>query len=346
MKTKKLYLIGLTAFIVVIMVIVAVCCFYPINKTGKTEYLYVDSDDNIDSVATKMGTVCNGCGVSTVRTLARHTGYADYVRTGRYKIETSTGALMFFRKLKNGQQDPVKLVIPSVRTKERLAEELSGKLMLSKQDLLSFMNNNDSCETLGLDTATIITLFIPNTYEVYWNLSVTKLLSKMKDEKVRFWNKERMAKAESLKMNPEEVMTLASIIDEETANDGEKPMVAGMYYNRLCQHMPLQADPTIKFALGDFAIKRIYNNMLRVKSPYNTYVNEGLPPGPIRIPSVAGIDAVLNLVHHDFLYMCAKEDFSGTHNFARTYPEHLLNAARYSQALNQRNIGKYGSEGE
>ena len=160
----------------------------------------------------------------------------------------------------------------------------------------------------------------------------------MKQEQQAFWEGNRKSKADALGMTPLEIMTLASIVDEETANNAEKPMVAGMYYNRLRQDMPLQADPTIKFALKQFDIRRIYNNMLRIKSPYNTYINTGLPPGPIRIPSVAGIDAVLNLIHHDYLYMCAKEDFSGTHNFARTYPEHLANAARYSKALNARGI--------
>ncbi|MBQ9222710.1 MAG: endolytic transglycosylase MltG, partial [Prevotella sp.] len=153
-----------------------------------------------------------------------------------------------------------------------------------------------------------------------------------------FWNEERIQKAAQLKLTPTEVVTLASIIDEETANDAEKPMIAGMYYNRLQQEMPLQADPTIKYAIGDFSLKRIYHNMLTINSPYNTYKNTGLPPGPIRVPSIAGIDAVLNMVHHDYLYMCAKEDFSGTHRFAKTYQEHLQNAERYSKALNERGI--------
>lgn len=139
-------------------------------------------------------------------------------------------------------------------------------------------------------------------------------------------------------MTHREVMTLASIVDEETANKAEKPMVAGMYIKRLQVGMPLQADPTVKFAIGDFSLRRIWEKHLSVDSPYNTYKNTGLPPGPIRIPSVDGIDAVLNYVHHDYLYMCAKEDFSGTHNFARTYGEHLQNARRYAQALNHRGI--------
>ena len=167
----------------------------------------------------------------------------------------------------------------------------------------------------------------------------------MQKENQKFWNHERTEKARLIKLSPVEVSTLASIIDEETANDGEKPMVAGMYYNRLMLRngeypngMPLQADPTIKFAWKRFDLKRIYHNLLSINSPYNTYKNPGLPPGPIRIPSIAGIDAVLNHVHHDYIYMCAKEDFSGTHNFARTYNEHLQNAKRYSEALNKRGI--------
>lgn len=160
----------------------------------------------------------------------------------------------------------------------------------------------------------------------------------MNKESQRFWNFERKNEAKAMGLNEVQVITLASIVDEETANDAEKPMIAGMYYNRLKTDMPLQADPTVKFALGKFELKRIYHDMLQTDSPYNTYKYKGLPPGPIRIPSVAGIEAVLNHVHHDYLYMCAKEDFSGTHNFAKTYAEHKQNAAKYTKALNERGI--------
>ena len=194
------------------------------------------------------------------------------------------------------------------------------------------------CRQYGYDTATIACLFIPNTYEVYWNTSLEDFMKRMQKENTTFWNEERLHRAEAAGLTPNEVVTLASIVDEETANNAEKPMVAGMYINRLRTGMPLQADPTVKFALRDFSLRRIYHNHLNVESPYNTYRNIGLPPGPIRIPSIVGIDAVLNHVKHDYLYMCAKEDFSGTHNFARTYREHLANAAKYSKALNQRGI--------
>ena len=181
-------------------------------------------------------------------------------------------------------------------------------------------------------------LFIPDTYEVYWNISIDKLMEKMVKGNQHFWNQQRTQKAKAMGLSPVEVATLASILDEETANNAEKPMIAGMYYNRLKAGMPLQADPTVKFALKDFALRRIYNKLLQTDSPYNTYKNTGLPPGPIKIASIAGIDAVLNHVRHDYLYMCAKEDFSGTHNFAKTYQEHLNNAGRYTKALNQRGI--------
>ena len=181
-------------------------------------------------------------------------------------------------------------------------------------------------------------MFVPNTYDVYWNMSIDELLQRMQKEHDRFWKGDREAKAAEMQMTPIEVCTLASIIDEETSNNAEKPMIAGMYLNRLKEGMPLQADPTIKFALKQFELKRIYNKLLNTESPYNTYRNEGLPPGPIKIASIKGIDAVLNYTSHDYLYMCAKEDFSGTHNFARTYQEHLKNADKYTKALNERGI--------
>jgi len=184
----------------------------------------------------------------------------------------------------------------------------------------------------------VAALFVPNTYDVYWNMSVEGLMQRMVKEHEHFWQGDREAKAATLQLTPVEVCTLASIIDEETANNQEKPMIAGMYLNRLKSDMPLQADPTIKFALKQFALKRIWQKLLQTDSPYNTYKNTGLPPGPIKIASIRGIDAVLNAVSHDYLYMCAKEDFSGTHNFARTYQEHLQNAARYTKALNERGI--------
>lgn len=335
--------------VVVCVLLLLGCVYYyfftSMSRTTTTEHVFIDKDDTADSVSAKLAPIARAHALSAFNTLVRHSGYAEHIRPGRYAIRPGEGALQVFRHMKNGLQDPVHLTIPSVRTLDKLAAELSERLMLDSATLASAFNDEATCQKFGLDTATMACLFIPNTYDVYWNISVDKFLERMNTERQHFWTSERRAKAAQMKLTEEEVMTLASIVDEETANNDEKPMVAGMYYNRLMlrnaeypKGMPLQADPTIKFAWKRFELKRIYRNLLSIDSPYNTYKNTGLPPGPIRIPSVAGIDAVLNYVQHDYLYMCAKEDFSGTHNFAATYAEHTANARRYAEALDRRGI--------
>lgn len=310
----------------------------PMLNGSEAQYVYIDNDDNIDSVLTKVEPHANAYGFQAFKLASGVLGYADHIRTGRYAIEPGVGGLQTLRHFRNGIQAPVALTIPSVRTLDRLAEEVGKRLMIDGDELLAALEDEAVCEKYGLDTLTIQCLFIPNTYDVYWNVSVENFLERMKKESDSFWTSERLAKAKEAGMTENEVITLASIVDEETANDGEKPMIAGMYINRLKTNMPLQADPTVKYAWHDFSLRRIYNKLLSIDSPYNTYRNTSLPPGPIRIPSVAGIDAVLNHVHHNYIYMCAKEDFSGTHNFAVTYAEHLQNAAKYSKALNERGI--------
>ena len=334
----KIYLWGSAAVVLLIAGFTYCYLFSGLSKSAKTEYVYIDSDDTQDSVFSKIHPIANAIPMSGFSTLARHSGYADHIRTGRYAIHPGEGALMVFRHLKNGQQTPVSLTIPEVRTIDRLAGALARKLMLDSADVAIHLSDSAYCARWGYDTASVAALFVPNTYDIYWNVGLDRLMERMEKENQKFWNDERRGKAEAMGMTPVEVATMASIIDEETANNAEKPMIAGMYYNRLKAGMPLQADPTIKFALKDFALRRIYHKLLYIDSPYNTYRYEGLPPGPIKIASIAGIDAVLNHVDHDYLYMCAKEDFSGTHNFARTYQEHLQNAARYTKALNERGI--------
>ena len=344
-SVSRFYLYGALGCIAVIAIVGYLYCFSSFSKSSKTEYVYIDADDNIDSVYNKVKPIAKSIPFQAFRTLTHHSGYPEHIRTGRYAIHPGDGALKTWRHLKNGLQEPVNLTVPSVRTLDKLSAELSKKLMMDSTTILKALTDEATCEKYGYDTATIACMFIPNTYDIYWNVSIDKFLERMKKESNKFWNFERTQKAKTMKLTPNEVITLASIVDEETANNAEKPMIAGMYYNRLMlrnaeypEGMPLQADPTIKYAWKRFDLKRIYNNLLYIKSPYNTYKNPGLPPGPIRIPSVAGIDAVLNHVRHEYLYMCAKEDFSGTHNFARTYEEHLQNAAKYSKALNERGI--------
>ena len=301
----------------------------PVSRDNQTIYIYIDQDDTQDSVVAKVHRYGHTAGMTGLKTLIRHSSYADHIRTGRYAIEPGDGALTVFRRLKNGQQKSLMLTIPEVRTMDRLAAVLGNRLMMDSAAIAGALYSQEVCQRLGYDTTTIAAMIVPNTYDVYWDMTAEALLERMRREHDRFWQGERMQKAARMKLTPVEVCTLASIIDEETANNAEKPMIAGMYLNRLHEGMPLQADPTVKFALKQFELRRIWQKLLTIDSPYNTYRYEGLPPGPIKIASIRGIDAVLNHVSHDYLYMCAKEDFSGTHNFARTYKEHLQNAARY-----------------
>ena len=345
-QTCKKYITAIAICLVVILGVVYYYFFSSFSAKSETSYLYIDKDDSIDSVYDKLRPIANAHSFFAFRTLARHFDYAQHIRTGRYAIRKGEGALTLFRHLRNGQQTPVDLSIPSaVRTIGDLSYDVSKKLMLDEEQLYDSLTNEQVCRHYGYDTTTIACMFIPNTYDVYWDISIPRFLDRMQKESKKFWNFERIKKAEAMGFTPVQVITLASIVDSETNNDAEKPMIAGLYYNRLKVRSaknpdgrPLQSDPTITFAWKRFDLKRIYNNLLYINSPYNTYKNPGLPPGPICIPTVAGIDAVLNYVHHNYLYMCAKEDFSGTHNFARTYSEHLQNAARYSKALNERGI--------
>ena len=336
--SSKKYLIP--AFTGLFLLIGLTCYFFfsSVSTLKETHYLYIDEDDTQDSVIAKIKPIASPTAMAGLQTLLRHVGYSDQIKTGRYAIKPGEGAITVYRHLKNGLQESLKLTIPEARTMDRLAAILGKRLMIDSATIASALYTQEVCARYGYDTCTIPAMFVPNTYEVYWNISLDGLLERMQKEHDRFWNGERTAKAAKRQLTPNEVATLASIIDEETANTAEKPMIAGMYINRLRQNMPLQADPTIKFALKNFALKRIYNNMLKINSPYNTYANEGLPPGPIKIASIKGMDAVLNAVDHEYLYMCAKEDFSGTHNFAKTYAEHLKNAAKYTKALNERGI--------
>lgn len=326
---------------VLALAVIAIVAFYmltPVSSKDDVEYVYIDNDDTMDSVCVKMEPFCNTSGMTTLRTIMRHMDYKDKVVSGRYAIRPGENALVIYRHLSRGLQTSINLTIPSVRTVEDLSERLGEKLMADADDILDALTDTATCAKYGYDLDNIIGMFVPNTYDIYWNITVEHLFDRMKKESDAFWTQERKDKAMAKHLTPQEVITLASIVDEETANKGEKPMVAGMYINRLKAGMPLQADPTIKFALKQFDLKRIYKNMLLTASPFNTYQNAGLPPGPIRIPTIDGIDAVLNAVDHNYIYMCAKEDFSGTHNFAVNYVEHLKNAARYAKALNERGI--------
>ncbi len=321
---------------VIILSLVAISVWYvsPIyssmNDTDAPIGVYVDADDTQDSIYIKIGSPRRWDLLRRVLEAKPRTGY--------YTILQGETVLDVYRKFRNGLQTPINLTIPQVRTMDMLAGYLSRKLMMDSTSLSNSLRDTLFCSRLGYTPQTLPALFIPNTYQMWWNISMDKFILRMQKENAAFWNKERSALAHKIGLTHEEVITLASIVAEETAYVPEMPKVAGMYIRRLQIGMPLQADPTVKFAVGDFSLRRIYNKHLEIESPYNTYKNKGLPPGPICIPSIKAIDAVLNHEQHGYLYMCAKEDFSGSHNFARTYSEHLANARRYVQALNKRGI--------
>ena len=270
--------------------------------------------------------------------VAKIMDYQEAVKPGLYKIDPKMSNRELIRLLRSGQQTPVNITFNNVRTKRDLAEKITRNLEIETSDFLEILEDSAYAAKFGLKKETVLSLFIPNTYEVYWNVTAVDLFDRMYKEHNRFWTEERKAKAAKLGMDPTEVSTLASIVQAETAKADERPKVAGVYINRLKRNMPLQADPTLIFALGDFEIKRVLNVHKEIESPYNTYKYTGLPPGPINLPDISALEAVLNPQNHSYLYFCAKEDFSGYHAFATNLRDHMINARRYQQALNAARI--------
>lgn len=266
--------------------------------------------------------------------------YPNHVRPGRYRIVNGMSNTSLINKLRAGNQDAVQLIFNNIRNKEELAGRISKEIEADSTSIISLLKDSVYVASLGMTPRNVLTLFIPNTYQVYWNITAKSFVDRMAEEYKKFWNAARVAKLTEIRLNRTEVMTLASIVEKETNRDKEKPDIAGVYINRLHMGWLLQADPTLVFALGDFSIKRVLNEYKRINSPYNTYMYLGLPPGPICLPSISSIDAVLNYRRHNYMYFCASEDFSGYHNFAVDAEGHARNASRYQKALNQRNIMK------
>lgn len=305
---------------------------------GKAKYLLVYENDSFDDVVKHLKETGAVKDINSFIRTARNNGYPESIRSGRYKLEDGMSNYLLVHRLINNRQTPLSISFNNIRTKQQLAKRLSEQLMMSESDLLDVLNDPVALNEFGVLPETAVALFLPNSYEVYWNLSPTDLLRRMKKEYDKFWSEERMRKLNDVGISQLEVSTLASIVEEETNKADERPMVAGLYLNRLRRGMRLQADPTVKFALGDFALRRLLSGHLTVDSPYNTYQNEGLPPGPIRVASMEGIDAVLNYVNHDYIFMCAKPDRSGYHDFAVSYKDHLDNASKYRKSLDERGI--------
>jgi UPF0755 protein len=264
--------------------------------------------------------------------------YPRLVKPGRYEVKNRMSNNDFVDMLRAGNQKPVNLTFNNIRTLSQFAERIGEQLEMEAEELYRLLVTDSVRKKYGFDKYTIKCMFLSDTYEIYWNISPENFLERMYDEYDKFWKGRNDRKADEIGLSREEVITLASIVNEETIKDEEKPRIAGVYMNRLNKSMRLQADPTVIYAVGDFNIQRVLRRHYNIDSPYNTYKVDGLPPGPINIPDKSSIYAVLNYEKHKYLYFCAKPDFSGYHNFARTLEEHNKNAALYRKELNKRRI--------
>ena len=332
------YLVPLALCIIAIVGIVYFYFFAAMSTQDKAASIFIDKDDNMDSVMCKLEPITSSSSRTGFKIVARFLDYQDGIKPGMYKLGTSTGAFSFVRKLRNGQQDFLMLTIPTARTMEELARKLDGKILADSADYMAVFTDSAKVASYGFSKETLPAMFIPETYDFFWTDSAEKILSRMEKEYQKFWTDERKSKAKAIGLTPIEVSIMASIVDSETNVKEDKPVVAGVYLNRIKKGMKLQADPTVKFAVGDFTLRRILNKHLAVDNPYNTYKYEGLPPGPICIPSKDGLEAVLNAQKHDYIFFCASPKFDGSHVFAKTNEEHMKNARAYQDALNKRNI--------
>lgn len=342
-KRKNIYLVLVIAFSV--MAISLSFYFYQIFfspnaliDSNQNYMLKIGSNDTYKTVANRLydDHVVND--LVSFSFLAKIMGYQENVKPGLYTVAPKMTNLELIRVLRSGKQSPIRVTFNNVRTKEDLAEKITANMEISEEQFLHLIQDSVYIRKYNFNEETIMSMFVPNTYELWWNTSAEALFDRMYKEYESFWTDERKQKASTMGLNQTEVSTLASIVQAESQKSDERSRIAGVYLNRLRLGMPLQADPTLVFALGDFEIKRVLNVHKETDSPYNTYMYAGLPPGPINLPDINSLDAVLNAEDHSYLYFCAKEDFSGYHSFASTLAQHNANARRYQAALNAAKI--------
>jgi len=270
--------------------------------------------------------------------VAKRKNYSSFIHPGHYEFKDGLNNNDLINLLRSGIQTPVNLIFNNIRSLEKLSSIVAGQIEADSSEIIDLLHDENYISQFKFSHETVMGAFIPNTYEFYWNTSASGFVERMIDEYEKFWNKERKDKATDKSLTIKQVSVLASIVDGETVRETEKTRIAGVYLNRLKRGIRLQADPTIIFAIGNFSRNRVLKADLQVDSPYNTYKYAGLPPGPISIPSVSGIDAVLNAEDHSFLYFCARADMSGYHHFSKSLREHNRYAYKYRQALNKRRI--------
>jgi UPF0755 protein len=312
--------------------------FKPNVKIDTSVRIYLPGNSTFDDLT---DTLRNSGALKSERTFlitARLKSYGRSVKPGSYVIEPGMSNNQIVNMLRPGRQSPVNVTFNNIRTLDELAGRIGKQIEADSASLSRFFDDENNYSSDGFTHATLISVFLPDTYQLYWTMDAKDFYRRMLREYKAFWTDERKSLAKAENLTPVEVSILASIIDEEVVKADEKPRIAGVYLNRLRQGIPLQADPTVKFAVNDFSIRRVLDEHLETDSPYNTYKYRGLPPGPVRCASKTGIDAVLHAEKHDYLYFVAKADFSGYHHFSRTLAEHNRYASAYRRELNKRKI--------
>lgn len=314
--------------------------FGPTVNAPEKKYFYIKTGNTYQNVLDDLtaGNIIGGD--FWFGLIAKKLDYQNSVKAGRYEIKNGMSIFNLVRMLRSGRQAAVSFTITSLRTREDLAQKIAANFECDYNSTMAFLNNTDSLAKYNTDTNTAMTAVIPNTYSIYWNSSPSKIFRKLYTEAQKFWTPERKDKASALNMTPQQVYTMASIVEEETKSDADRGKVASVYINRIETGQRLEADPTIKFALRNFGLKRIRDgHKLAVKdSPYNTYFKAGLPPGPICTPQPKTIDAVLNAPTTNYLFFVAQPNWSGLSNFTHSYEEHKINARNYQHFLDSVNI--------
>lgn len=337
MKLSKKKIGGAFSGILLLGVLLILYVFFLPNGLHSDSKLIIRDNANYEDILSEMEQQSFVKNFTTFKIAALVLDFKGNIKKGKYQFSEKDNNFTIIKKLRRGQHFPVTFTFNNIRTLDQFLQKVEGKFLFDIEELASLLNNYHFLSSQGFTRENVIAVFIPNTYEFYYDIEAEEFFDLMKRQHAKFWNEKRRALADSLQLTIPEIVTLASIVEEENFKETEKGMIAGLYLNRLRKGMKLQADPTVKFALGDFAKKRILHVDLQIDSPYNTYRYVGLPPGPIRIPATSTIDSVLQYRQHDYIFMCAKEDFSGMHNFAKTDTEHMKNAAKYHKALNARN---------
>jgi len=341
-KNKILYFLAITGLVIIIILILIYRNLFGISIMAKqsNQVIYIPTGSSYEQVMDTLESKLIIKNRKYFVWLANKKHYPSLIKPGRYIIDKDLTYNSLINLLRSGRQSAVRITFSNVLTLNQIAGKIGKQIEADSSQIIEFLSDDSNYIGDGFKKENIISIFIPNTYEFYWDTNAKELYNKMLKEYRLFWNDQRLSKAKEKGLNPIEVSILASIIDDEVVKNDEKPRIAGVYLNRLKRGIPLQACPTIKFALNDFSITRVLKKYLLVDSPYNTYKHSGFPPGPIGCATIDGIDAVLNAEKHDYIFFAAKADFSGYHNFSRTLAEHNRYASLYQKELDKRKIFK------